>query len=336
MKVLIDHGSPFLLAHGGFQVQIEQTRRALAAIGVEAEYLRWWDDAQTAQIIHRFGSLHAEYVRLAHAKGIKIVLSELRTAAGSRSPRVLAAQKLIARAGLRLFPRALIGRLGWDIYEQVDAATALTEWEAHIIRSLTACPPDRLHVIPNGVEDEFFDDAPAPPLDWLVCTATIHPRKRVLELARAAVVAQVPVWIIGRPYSDAEPYFRDFAETARAHPRWIRFEGAIDDRRRLAGIYRGARGFVLASSMESQSLSALEAAASRCPLLLSDLPWARTTFGERATYVPRDAEAGTLARHLRAFWEADHRARSHFVPLRWTQVAERLRDLYASLLSTSR
>ena len=38
--------------------------------------------------------------------------------------------------------------------------------------------------------------------------------------------------------------------------------------------------------MESLSLSALEAAACGCPVLLSDLPWARTVFGQSALVLP--------------------------------------------------
>ena len=44
MKVLINCDTPFILAHGGMQVQIEQSLAALTAIGVQAEPLRWWDD----------------------------------------------------------------------------------------------------------------------------------------------------------------------------------------------------------------------------------------------------------------------------------------------------
>ena len=34
MKVLFDHPNPFLLAHGGFQVQIKQTKKALEELGI--------------------------------------------------------------------------------------------------------------------------------------------------------------------------------------------------------------------------------------------------------------------------------------------------------------
>ena len=85
MKVLIDHPNPFALAHGGLQVQIEQTKRGLEQIGVEVEWLRWWDDAQSADIIHYFGRPTGTYVRFAQAKGKKVVIAELLTGLGSRN-----------------------------------------------------------------------------------------------------------------------------------------------------------------------------------------------------------------------------------------------------------
>ena len=58
MRVLFDHNEPFLLAHGGLQVQIEQTKAALEAAGLEAEYLRWWDDEQQGDLIHSGAPIH--------------------------------------------------------------------------------------------------------------------------------------------------------------------------------------------------------------------------------------------------------------------------------------
>jgi hypothetical protein len=44
MKVLFNNHTPFMLAHGGAQIQIEQKMAALGRAGVEVEPLRWWDD----------------------------------------------------------------------------------------------------------------------------------------------------------------------------------------------------------------------------------------------------------------------------------------------------
>ena len=37
MKVLLDSNVPFALAHGGAQIQIEQTKKGLEGVGVEVE-----------------------------------------------------------------------------------------------------------------------------------------------------------------------------------------------------------------------------------------------------------------------------------------------------------
>ena len=42
MKVLFDHHCPFMLAHGGTQIQIEQTKAALEKLGVTVEPLLAW------------------------------------------------------------------------------------------------------------------------------------------------------------------------------------------------------------------------------------------------------------------------------------------------------
>jgi len=87
----------------------------------------------------------------------------------------------------------------------------------------------------------------------------------VLELAQAAVEAKAPVWIIGKAYSDEEAYAKSFFALAKQHPEYVRYEGPIGDRAKLAAIYRAARGFALLSTMETRSLSAEEAAACECP-----------------------------------------------------------------------
>jgi glycosyltransferase involved in cell wall biosynthesis len=187
-------------------------------------------------------------------------------------------------------------------------------------------------VVANGVEEAFLQSAPVPRGPWLVCTATITERKRVLELAQAAVRAQTPVWIIGQPYADTEPYAREFLALAGRHPGFIRYEGGVGDRARLAEIYRQARGFVLLSAMESLSLSALEAAACECPLLLGDLPWARCTFGDAARYCPVTPATVTTAAALRAFYDAAPQLPPPPKPANWTQIGRQLKAIYEDLL----
>jgi glycosyltransferase involved in cell wall biosynthesis len=146
-------------------------------------------------------------------------------------------------------------------------------------------------------------------------------------LAEAAVTAERPVWIIGRPFAPDDRYAHRFLEFARKHSDYVRYEGPINDRAKLAEAYRQARGFVLLSGSESLSLSALEAAACGCPLLLSDLPWARCTFEDKATYCPVGSRAKTAA-ILRRFYDHAPQQPSPPRPLSWPDVAKRLKGIY--------
>ena len=336
MKVLLDSNVPFALAHGGAQIQIEQTKKGLEQAGVEVDWLRWWDAGQKADVIHFFYRPHPAVLRMAAKKGMKTVFCELLTGLGSRSTVSRWAQKALIEISKRGLPKAFIERLCWDAYQLADASIALTSWEKKLMVEMFLAKPDRVHVVPNGVEDVFFRDIKSknqnPKSKYLVSTATITERKRVVELAEAAIMAQVPVWIIGEPYSKKDRYYEKFLSVVRAAREMVRHEGGISSREKMASIYQNASGFVLLSSMESLSLSALEAAAGGCPLLLADLPWARSSFGSRATYSrlgSKEEEAG----NLKNFYHGIDEAPKPHEPCRWEDVGKQLCRIYEGLLA---
>jgi glycosyltransferase involved in cell wall biosynthesis len=329
MKVLFDHQLPFALAHGGLQIQIEQTKAALESLNVEVEYVRFWDESQAGDIIHIFGRCTSGYIELANRKGMAVVMSELLTGTGSRSKRQLQAQKAIIRLSQKLLPKTFTNKMGWETFRMADAVIALTPWEAHLMIDLFDADEQKLRVVTNGVDDCFFLNGKQPVREgWLVCTATITERKRVVELAEAAVDAGVKVRIIGRPYTETDPYYLRFLSLCRANPDLVDFSGPISDRAKLAEYYQTAHGFVLLSTMESLSLSALEAAAAGCPLLLSDLPWARGTFADNAVYCPVDVSAEETGKVLKLFVESSSSKPQTLIPSRWVDVARQLVQIY--------
>ena len=282
-------------------MQIE--RNDQARIGekrcIEVEWLRWWDDgAQTADIIHYFGRPPVSYVQFAQRKGMKVVVGELLTGLGSRSDRA----RWMQACAIRMLRRvSFLDRMDWKAYTEADACVALTAWEAHLMQSIFGAPAARVHVVPNGVEADF-----------LMCRPSTAARgwsaRRRLRSASGCSNSRGPQCTRQRhcgswaaPTAMTIRIIAPFLELARAHPQMLRFEGPINDRAQLAGVYRAARGFVLLSTMESLSLSALEATACECPMLLSDLPWARTTFGNDASYCPATASVEATAAEVRAF-----------------------------------
>jgi len=335
VKVLFDHETPFVLAHGGFQIQIEQTMAAVRANGVDADWMRWWQEDQQPELIHFFGRPTPGYAELARNKGIKMVFAPLLTGVGSRSPARLLAQKVVFKVVRRFAPPGLKFRLNWDLFMRSEAVVALTPFEAKLMRTIYATPADRLHVAPNGVEDAFLKSEPAERGKWLVCTAVITERKRVVELAQSAIAAKTPVWVIGTPYAESDPYAQKFIDIAKGHSEFVRYEGGIRDRAKLARIYREARGFVLLSDRETLSLSALEASACECPLLLTDLPWARTTFGAMASYCPLTGVSAT-AQTLRQFYDQAPGLPTPPKPKSWLEIGAEFKKIYERALSNSR
>jgi glycosyltransferase involved in cell wall biosynthesis len=336
MKVLFNCHVPYMLAHGGMQVQIEQTKAGLEKLGVTVEPLRWWDETQTGDVLQHFGRFPANLIRLAQQKGMKVVMLDLLTEQGSRSPARLKLQKILRRALIRALPNRSLAQFNWDSFSLADACLAGTEWEVLLMRELYGAPPEKTHVLPNGIEEVFLNSQRVKRGPWLVCTGTITERKRMLELAEAAVRAHTPLWVIGQPYSESAPYAQRFLEFARTHPQIIRYEGPIQDRGRLAQAYRQARGFVLLSAMESLSLSSFEAAACECPLLLSRLPWATTVFRERASYCPISSSPARTAGFLRRFYDAAPGLPPPPRPAPWFEVGQQLKRLYETLLTASR
>jgi glycosyltransferase involved in cell wall biosynthesis len=332
MKVLFDCHLPFMLAHGGAQVQIEQTMAALSKLGVVVEPLRWWDEAQTGDVLHHFARIPIHLQRLAKQKGMKVVMSAFMSGLGARPAWKRRLQKITLQFLRPVAPRQLRDLFGWDSYRLLDAIIALTAYEASLLTGIHNAPPSRVHVVPNGVEEAFLDSKPSLRGKWLVCTASIIRLKQILKLAQMAVAAETPLWIVGTPLADENEYARSFLEYARQHPSLVRYEGPVKDRARLAAIYREARGFVLLSRWESLSLSALEAAACRCPLLLSDLPWARDAFTDKAVYCRVNEPLSGAAAVLRRFYDAAPNLEPPPMPLSWLQVAGQIKTVYESIL----
>ena len=187
-------GLLFLLAHGGFQIQIEQTRDALRGIGVDAEFLRWWDDTTRPDVIHFFGKIHAGYLRYARQKGIRTVISELHTGLGSHPEWKKAIQTVVIGVAKRRLP-GFAGRMMWDNYESADAIVALTPYEADLMCNIFHAPRERMHVaLADNALDHHLDAAAG-------VLASLQPRpddSRVVEHQQVARREQ------GRQVGEAE------------------------------------------------------------------------------------------------------------------------------------
>ena len=143
MKVLFDHASPFLLAHGGVQIQIEQTRAALEVIGLEVEFLRWWDDGQRGDLIHFFGAAGNLYLEQARAMKLPVVMSSFLSETCNRSDARLARQGWLTRMLLALpFGEGIKQQLTWRAYHNCTHIVVGIEAERRALQIV--------HRVPDG------------------------------------------------------------------------------------------------------------------------------------------------------------------------------------------
>lgn len=332
MKILIDCHLPFSLAHGGAQTQIEETKARLGQIGVEVEYLRWWDPKQNTNLIHCFGvPPDPNLIVLAKAKGVRFLLNNLFTATCNRGELAIITQAAITRS-LQTLPvaRDYLARPAWQAYREADHHVVSLQAEKDVLVRIFGVPAERITCVPYGLGETFLKaghgDRREP---HLICNGTITERKRCVELARLAHQARVPVLFVGKPYSETEPYWQEFKRLVDGQiVKHIRHTNSPQE---MADLLKSSRGFVLLSQYENWCLSAHEAAACGLPVLLPDQKWSRERFGNQAQYFT--GRAGNDVRILREFYDKCPSLAGPAIRLfSWTEVAQQLKAVYERLL----
>jgi hypothetical protein len=155
VRVIFNCHTPFALAPRGVQEPIEQTRSGLQQLGVSVEALRWWDDQQTGDVLHHFGRMPMPLLRLAQAKGLKVVTSVILPGEAGGRGRLGWFEKV----GLRVFrtfaPAILRDVYGVDSYRLSDACIVGSESQASLLTSDYAVRPASVSVIPPGADESF-------------------------------------------------------------------------------------------------------------------------------------------------------------------------------------
>ena len=168
MKVLFHHLTPFALAPDGPDLRIVRTYVALQKLGVEVEYLRWYDGGQkTGEVLHFFGTLPGELLQLARQKGMKIVLSDFLEEQESGSRGQLAFRKTMLRVLKKTLPGPLVGSFTWDACRLADACIVGSAAEAETVTRYFEAAPEKVHIVPEGVDSGSSKSPSAPDDSWL-------------------------------------------------------------------------------------------------------------------------------------------------------------------------
>ena len=199
---------------------------------------------------------------------------------------------------------------------------AVSEFTRAETVELLGVAPERVRVIPNGIEEAFSPDGPAPGGEYVLAVGTLEPRKNLERLAEATRALGVELRVAGA---------RGWGGVAL--PSHVRTLGFVSDEE-LARLYRGAACFAYPSLYEGFGIPILEAMACGAPVATSRGGATEETAGDAAVLVdPFDTEsiaAGIEETHarrdeLRALGLA--RARR----FTWPEAARATVDVYREL-----
>ncbi len=334
MKILFDHSAPFLLAHGGQQIQIEETKRALEQIGIQVEWLRWWDSAQTGNIIHYFGIPDHGYLQRAEAKGLSVILTHLLSATCNRPDWKLRLQGLVIATLLRIPGWGIIrNQLTWKSLAAAKRIVVGLEAEKEALELGFNVEPKKVSVVPLGLSAPFLGVTPASRSgDYLITTGTIYEVKRSVELAQMARAANVPLLFVGKPYSETAPYWQEFKLLIDGH--YVRYLPHVENRDEMVRLLQNARGFVLFSWFENWCLAAQEAVACGLPLLVQNQKWSQERFGRHASFLEPGGTLESNATRLKKFYDECPSLPVPSIPIpTWENVAKRLAEIYREVAS---
>lgn len=321
MKVVFVPPNALGFNFGGGEVQTLATRRALEDLGVSVRPYDPWD----RELFHKIDLVHLFGAPAAHSTITKVLVSR-------GIPYVVSSIFYVPEGRLRLIVRRALTRLRGTTARMVsqmlrDAALVLpnSTAEAEMVRLCFGVAPERLHVIPNGVDPAYLGDGEGFRRQFLsefvreeerfvLSVGRIQRHKNTLSLLRAALRCGVKVLLIGKPdYSYPETAHTDRAlKVVSQYPDRIRHVAGFPlGSRELADAYAAAHVHALVSHSETTGLVSLEAGLNGANLLVGECKPVREYFEGIADFADSRDEsdianqlAKAIARPRNAFGQA--------------------------------
>lgn len=233
------------------------------------------------------------------------------------------------------------------VFDRCHGIYPNSRWEAEGLRKYIS--PERIadvEVVPNGVDigllergwtgDAFRERWGIEYDKFVLCVARFDERKNNLALIRAALEAEVPCVMVGRPAPLHVGYFDRCKREAEAGGR-IRIIDEPLSQEQLTGAYRAAHAHALPSWLETPGLVSLEAALCGANLVLGECPPVREYFGSSAWYC-NPGDVSSIATALRSAYMAERNLYDIDDLVRrkysWRQVALRQLECYERALGS--
>ncbi|MCM8747111.1 glycosyltransferase family 4 protein [Thermomicrobium sp. CFH 73360] len=227
----------------------------------------------------------------------------------------------------------------WWSVRRARRVIAISRATANDLLRFYRAAPERIAVIPHGVDLQFFPRSPQEcaavrhryglQRPYLLHVGTLQPRKNLVRLVQAFELlarhdSELELVLVGKRGWLAEPIERAITESP-FHGR-IRWLGHVDDRD-LPALYSAAEVFVFPSLYEGFGLPVLEAMACGIPVVASQRGALKEIAGPALVCDPLDpgniAEAIAAARQPHQKIALSESGRAYAAQFSWERTAEK-------------
>jgi glycosyltransferase involved in cell wall biosynthesis len=212
-------------------------------------------------------------------------------------------------AALARFGELLEARLAPPVYRGTRIVTLSSSSKQEIVEQLRL-PPERIDVIPPGVDERFGPGGRRSPTPLVVAVGRMVPVKRfdllidaLVEVRRTVPALQAVIAGEGSERARLERQLADAGATG-----WIQLPGRVDDAD-LVDLYRRAWVVAAASRREGWGMTLTEAGACATPAVASDIAGHRDAVEDGASGLLFDDAPGLIAGLLRVLGDPALRRR---------------------------
>jgi glycosyltransferase involved in cell wall biosynthesis len=339
MKVFLATYQSVMMLKGGPRTQVLETKTALEKLGVEVQLFDMWQTLKKGDcdILHIFGSGISTYhfAREVAKLGIKLVVSPIFFSRHSSEyiKRVLWFDKIVLKN-----IRGVWTDYGFvsEMCKWANAVLPNTKKEAELIELGLVVQKEKIHVVPNGVNERFLNADPSLFVkaygvsNFILNVGHIGPgRKNVLRLVRALNLINKPAVIIGRMEAGKE--LDAIRKEAGKHI--LLLDNIPNDSEMLASAYAACDVFVLPSLFETPGIAALEAALAGAKIVITKYGGTEEYFGDNAEYVePTSIDLITSGISIALAKPKDNKLREHIKKhYLWEKVGEATMEVYRGL-----
>jgi len=189
-------------------------------------------------------------------------------------------------------------------------------------------------IVPNGIDEQLFQPAKEGGRQHklVLCAARIEGIKNQLNLIRALNNTEYTLVLVGSAATNQRAYYKECRRIASSN---IQFHEHVPQQA-LLNYYQSARVHALPSWFETCGLSSLEAAAMGCNLAITDKGYTREYFGDYAFYCnPDDPQSIFQSIQIAASTESSTQLREKILSqYTWKETAARTLDAYTKITAS--